>query len=181
MEKKKQKRNKNVMHRTTELLPLLRINDRGYIETKTGILDVFQILPKNIKAANMDEQERAIYLLTLFYRSYKDDFKIVSLNYPTVTTQQQEHIRYAISQTENETYKYYLKQMLYELKDIETRSFEREYYFFVFANSVTDYEDKLMIIDQQLGQVLTVEEIDTEKKEKILFKMNNLNSRIIIG
>ena len=182
IENKKTKEGKGLLglNRVSELIPK-RLNEKGYVITQSGILDIFQIMPKNILAANFEEQEQVIYWLTVFYRAYKDDFKIVFMNFPSVTTRQQENIKRVMTRTANEKHLSFLHQKHEELVEIEKSYSDREYYFFLFANNETDYNDKINILQYQLRQVLDVVTLTEKKKEDVLFKLNNQNSRIIIG
>ena len=70
----------------------------------------------------------------------------------------------------------FLKLKIDELKKLEDTIYDKEYYIVVYSNNLSELEeDKRLLLS---SFPLNLETISEEKKEKIFFKLNNLNSAL---
>lgn len=180
--KKSNSKEAKVRDSVLEFLPLKCVAEgqEYFVTSRDTILDIVQIRPRSLRGANDTEQEYVITMLTYFFRAFVQDFKIVSMVYPCITTNQQHYLGEKLSQTENAIHAHFLEQKIRELQVIEESVYDKEYYLFFYAKDAEEYANCLNVIDSQLAQVLPVNRLSVKKKTAILSKMFNQDSRILI-
>lgn len=162
----------------TDILPLLRIeNYEGYIVLKDNYLEVLQIESKDILSLSENGVNTNIYNFQTFLRSYQSDFKLVVMDFPVDTSSQQRYIEYKMKTCKNESYKEFLKDRLKELKEIGNET-DVEYYIFIFGKTKESLKDKIDSFKELFFDIADIHDLDKEKRIKILYKLNNLNSKI---
>lgn len=169
---------KKVQKVVIDLLPFLNITEDGEFITKNGYIDIYQIKSKDLNSLNNDEINRHIYEFTSFLRGYTDDLKIISMHYPVNTKVQQENIENKINKTNNPIYIKYLNEKLEELKALEKIRKNKEFYLMLFFKNKRDKKEKEIYLNRKLSNAIGIKEIDIDKKIKILYKLNNQNSKI---
>ena len=169
---------KKVNKNTFDLLPFLEIAEDNTFKTKNGYIDIFQIGTKDLNSLNNDDAHRHIRDFTNFLRNYVDDMKIISMTFPVNTQVQQEHILKNIEMTDNIIYRNFLNKRLDQLIAIEEKRKNKEFYLMVF------YEDEKIKRERELqllrltSSAIKLSSLDLDKKLKIIFKLNNQNSKI---
>jgi hypothetical protein len=113
--------------------------------------------------------------LSVFFRIYKADLKIISMNYPTNTRQQQAYLTYKLQQPGLEKYADMLNEKLVALQYLEKNTTDREAFIMVFARDENQYATLRRLISRS---GLIVVPISREKKENIIFQLNNMCKRI---
>lgn len=177
--KRKKEKLPKVNAKAVSLLPFVDI-DANFIEAKNGsVIDIYQIGSRDIHSLNEDEGKRLIYEMTKFYRVYQYDFKFVAMSFPANTKVQQQYLEKKISNTSNPIYIQYLNHKLEELKFLEKHRVNQEYYIFLFANSLSMLDDQKKTIRRMLQFALPIQVLPEEKKQQILAKLNNQNSKVI--
>lgn len=175
-EKELRKEDKKVLKSTKELLPILDIDEEGIFITKNGYLSIYQIETKDIYAFNEYETKIHIYNFVAFLRNYVDDIKLVCMNFPVNTTKQQEFIQKKIKESTKEVYRNFLNEKLEQFVFLEEHRNNKEYFIVVFSK---DREEVKNTIYKNQSRALIFRNIDIEKKIKILFKLNNLNTKLM--
>ncbi len=179
LEKKELKEeHKKVRMVTSDLLPFLNVTNDGAFKTKFGCLDIYQIKPKDLNSLSIDEINRHIYEFSSFLMGYFDDMKLISMSYPVSTKIQQENILKKINNTDNYIFIQCLNEELQELKDLEKLRTNKEFYLMLFFKDERDKKEKEIYINRKLSDVLNIKNINLEKKIKILYKLNNQNSKL---
>lgn len=181
-EKKELKREqKNIQRNITEILPILDLDDE-FIKTTTGYMNIYQIESKDVYSLNRDEIERHLHDFASFLKIYQDDIKIVCMQFPVNTEVQQENILKKIEATppEKEKYIHFLKKRLRELQFLEENRFNKEYFIFIYSegNNIDKIIEKEELIFRISNENIRFRHLTEEKKLRILFKLNNLNSKI---
>ncbi|MEH7080998.1 hypothetical protein V7101_20725, partial [Bacillus velezensis] len=69
-----------------------------------------------------------IYEWFIFERQFVADHKIIAMNFPVNTTEQQEHIQHVMKRTTNPNSYYFLEQELDRLEELEKNRVNKEYY-----------------------------------------------------
>lgn len=169
---------KKVKKVTVDLLPFLNITEDGAFKTKNGYMDIYQIKSKDLNALNSDEINRHLYEFTSFLKGYTDDIKLISMSYPVNTKVQQENIIKRINDTNNQVYIKALNEELDKLKDLEKIRKNQEFYIQLFFKNERDRKEKEIYLNRKTSNAMPIRNIDIEKKIKILFKLNNQNSKI---
>ena len=166
-----------------DLLPVVGWDDKGnYGITCDGvIIDFLQITCKNLNTASDDEIDFDNLKWDKLYMTYPDDLKIVALNFPIDVSEQLEYIKRIAARTENPELFQSLEKEYDRLAAVSGSTADREYYLFFYAEDHQKYLDKKSKIKGTLnrGGNPLVTELNRQKKEKILYKLNNLNSRLV--
>lgn len=165
---------------TLDLIPFRQIDQVGRILTADeNIVDIFQLLPRNIRVQNPDEQDISIYNYALFLRGYSSEMKIITMNYPAQTNGQIRYLQSVLERTDNEQYRYFLNQKIEELELISDTVADREYYIMIFAENESTYHKNVTDLNNLLSRVMNVSPISTDKKIQILRRLGSVDSRIM--
>lgn len=187
-EEKKQKRlelkeirkaNKDVLASTKELLGFVDVDDDDSIIMKNGYLDIFQIDSKDIYSLTDVETTMNIYNFIAFLRSYPFDIKLITMNFSVNTLKQQEFIKKKIKECDNEKYYYELIEELEQLVYLESTRQNREFYIMIFIKDTEEKESIKRTLFRSQNIAVQLIPLTIEKKLKILFKLNNPNTKLI--
>lgn len=173
------KANKDVLASTKELLGFVDVDDDDSIIMKNGYLDIFQIDSKDIYSLTDVETTMNIYNFIAFLRSYPFDIKLITMNFPVNTLKQQEFIKKKIKECDNEKYYYELIEELEQLVYLESTRQNREFYIMVFIKDTEEKESIKRTLFRSQNIAVQLIPLTVEKKLKILFKLNNPNTKLI--
>lgn len=177
-EKELKKEYKKVNKNIEEILPFIDIEEDNTFKTKNGYIDIFQIETKDLNSLNDDEANRHMFEFSNFLRNYIDDMKIISMTFPVNTQIQQKHIQKKIENTNNYIYKEFLYKKLNELITIEEKRKNREFYMMLFYDDENTKREREMQILRLVSSNIKISALDLDKKLRIIFKLNNQNSKI---
>lgn len=158
-----------------DIIPIRDTKD-GYYITNTGIIDLYQIKCKSISQASDFEIANQINRLAYFFRRYTRDFKIVAMCYPTNTSLQRDYLNHKILDCKNDKHINFLQQKLYALEFLEENRTDKEFYLMIFAADKKQHQELKELVWMQSS--LSIMEIPIEKKNQLIFKLNNQNSKI---
>lgn len=173
------KANKDVLASTKELLGFVDVDDDDSIIMKNGYLDIFQIDSKDIYSLTDVETTMNIYNFISFLRSYPFDIKLITMNFPVNTLKQQEFIKKKIKECDNEKYYYELIEELEQLVYLESTRQNREFYIMIFIKDTEEKESIKRTLFRSQNIAVQLIPLDLEKKLKILFKLNNPNTKLM--
>lgn len=173
------KANKDVLASTKELLGFVDVDDDDSIIMKNGYLDIFQIDSKDIYSLTDVETTLNIYNFIAFLRSYPFDIKLITMNFPVNTLKQQEFIKKKIKECDNEKYYYELIEELEQLVYLESTRQNREFYIMIFIKDTEEKESIKRTLFRSQNIAVQLIPLTVEKKLKILFKLNNPNTKLI--
>lgn len=190
-EKKNSKLNKETKNKNNKTLqkpadqkkilsvfPIRDYSDNGgfFITSDNSIIDIFQIQGRSFFDASDDEIENMVFSNAKFLQKYSDDFKIVGMNYPTSTKHQQAFLSYQLKRPELEKYYDMISEKLSFLETIDRTTTDRQAFIFVFAKDKSHYAELMKVL--RSDPYFHVDAISREKKENIIFQLNNMNKRI---
>ncbi len=92
---------------------------------------------------------------------------------------QQEFIKKKIEECDNEKYYYELLEELEQLIYLETTMQNREFYIMIFVKENEDKESIKRTLFRSQNIAVQLVPLDLEKKLKILFKLNNPNTKLM--
>ncbi|MCX0386775.1 hypothetical protein [Clostridium perfringens] len=178
-QKELKRERKNTLPSTRRVLPFIDIDEDDIFITKQGYLDIYQINTRD--TINLSESERKVYVYSFiaFLRNFVEDFKIIIMNFPVNTVKQQEYIESRIANCKNEIYINYLKEELDKLKFMEKHRNNKEYFLMVFMKNEADRDATMKKIELVQNIAVPLRQLDLEKKIKILFKLNNMNTKLM--
>lgn len=173
------KANKDVLASTKDLLGFVDVDDDDSIIMKNGYLDIFQIDSKDIYSLTDVETTMNIYNFIAFLRSYPFDIKLITMNFPVNTLKQQEFIKKKIKECDNEKYYYELIEELEQLVYLESTRQNREFYIMIFIKDTEEKDSIKRTLFRSQNIAVQLIPLTVEKKLKILFKLNNPNTKLI--
>lgn len=169
---------KKVDKDASDLLPFLDVAEDGTFRAKDGYIDIFQLGTKDLNSLNNDDAQRHMMEFSNFFRSYIDDIKIISMTFPVNTQVQQEHLLKMIDNTDNPISIQFLNNRLDELIALEEKRKNKEFYLMVFyADEKTKKERETQLL-RLTSSAINLRSLELDKKIKILFKLNNQNSKV---
>ncbi len=142
---------------------------------KDELMDIVQITSKDLVNSSDDEVEFDCLKFAKFYKTYADDLKIITMNFPCKTEMQQQYLEYKMQQTKNEIHQKFLQKYIDELAWLSKHDTTREYFYMIFGRNRDDMEKNIRTLRSTLGSGKTglVQFIPAEKKHQILFRLNN--------
>lgn len=180
--KEKKQRTPHVKAMVTDLIPIIKYHeDADCFCMKDGThMDILKIVTKDLLHASDDEIEYDIMKYAKFYKIYPDDIKVIAMNFPCNTQEQQQYFRKKMNATRNIMFKSRLEIKLNRLIDIEKNRMAREFYVMFFSKTLEEnYKNRNTFLHTlAIGNVKMIEVLTQEKKEQILFKLNNMCSMI---
>jgi len=173
------KENKKVLLTTKDLLPFKDVDDDDSIITQIGYIDIFQIDSKDIYSLNEIERKMHIYSFVSFLRGYVYDFKLITMKFPVNTLKQQRFLEKKLKECDNEIYANFLKEKLEQLIFLEENRQNKEFYIMIFIKDTDNKEEVKGLLLRNQNMAIQLKPLDVEKKLKILFKLNNPNTKLI--
>lgn len=186
------KENKKVLATTKNLLDFIDVDDDGFIAVSSEVksesknidlsrcnyINIYQIDSKDIFSLSEEERKLHIYNFISFLRGYVYDFKLITMKFPVNTVKQQKYLEKKIKECDNEIYYNFLKEKLDQLIFLEEKRQNKEFYIMIFVKENENKEEieNSLMRNQNIAVRLT--NLDVEKKLKILFKLNNLNTKL---
>ncbi len=156
----------------------VRLSDGGYLQ-------IYQIISKDLINSDADEIEMDCFQWAKFYKTYGGDTEIISMMFPCDTSRQQEYWKERLRQNRNPVFTEMLNRNIEELAFREKHTNRKEFFLFLFADTKEQLAEIEHVVNSTLGlakirqaKVGLVKEIPEEKKQKILFKLANKNSKI---
>lgn len=140
-------------------------------------MDFLQIAAKDLRNMSDDEIIYDKLRFAKLYKKYAGDLKIIAINFPSETSEQQRYLMQKQKATKNEIYKEWLQKKIDELEWIRNNRTSREFFLMFWGK---DAEDIIKSRDEILdclgnGKTSLAYEIDQEKKLAVVRKLNNKN------
>lgn len=178
-QKELKKEMKNTLPSTRKVLPFIDIDEDDVFITKQGYLDIYQINTRDTSNLSEDERKVYVYSFIAFLRNFVEDFKIIIMNFPVNTVKQQEYIEGRIANCKNEIYMNYLEEELEKLRFMEKHRNNKEFFLMVFMKNENERDNMMKKIELVQNIAVPLRQLDLEKKIKILFKLNNMNTKLM--
>lgn len=167
-------------NKITKILPIIDYSEEYscFICRDKTYMDILKVQSKDLDTLDDSQIQLDILDFLKLYRTYAADMKIVGMNFPVDTSSQQRNINLIKKRTENTIFMEALDEELTELEQVQENFTEREYYLFIYADRLEDLNDrrsKIRVLLERNGMYALITQ---QKKEQILRKINNPNSRI---
>src|SRR5699024_698159 len=88
----KKRKNKKIKKSTLDYIDYLYFDDRGFLKHKNGYMEILEIIPRDLMNLNEENTLGLIQTNAKFYISYKQDIKIISMNFPVSFINQIEYL-----------------------------------------------------------------------------------------
>ncbi|WP_107942662.1 hypothetical protein [Metasolibacillus fluoroglycofenilyticus] len=176
--KKKSVKKEYVLRKTPALLPFLDITE-DYILLKNDIyMDILQITSTDLQTLTEDELNRNLLLEARSYRSFAPSYKIIALNFPSNTGRQQQYWMRKKERVTNPLLLRFIERKLFELRFLEQERPNREFFIFLYASSLQLLEDVKNQLNRGMRQTFPLQSLSIEKRQDVLFLLNNQNSKL---
>lgn len=162
------------MNNLTEMNHYDDINE-CFVMNDGTFFDIIKIRGHDLLNSDEDKILYECFTILKWIKTYPHEYEIVGMNFPVDTTEQQIYFEHVIERTENPQYLYYLNQKLEELKTIDQRMIERQFYLILFYDTEKDLRLQREKTLLQLGKASLAETIPRFHKELVLYKINNKN------
>lgn len=175
------KKGKKVKKSILEKIDVAEYLEEGYYRMKDGTyMNLVQINSKDLINSSADEVEYDCMKFAKLYKLFENDLKLVVLNFPCDTKEQQAYLQRKINATNNQMYRKFLQQKYDELVWLAKNNTTREYYYMVYAKTQEEMQKEMLILKStlHLGNDGLLLEIPEEKKYKILYRLYNKNSLV---
>ncbi len=166
-------------HVLQEIVPIAEMKEDCLHLQNGKYIDLIQILTKDLLNISEDLLMQDNSRMQGLYKTYSDDMKLISMNFPKSTKNQQAYFQRLIAKERNPFFKREQQEQLEILQNLERNNVEREYYLMIFAPNLDDMREKQMMILRGLGPE-QCRKMTLEKKKEIIFKLNNKNSRVFL-
>lgn len=162
-----------------EIIPIVDYTESGLFQLKReGFFDIWQIQSKDIFAMNEKEASFHIYSLASSFQSYQEAFKVVSLNLPVSTEQQQLYLEKKLERSQNLLYERFLQQKLKELQFLEWGRTNREYFVFIYGKTELMVKERREDLIRYLQRTTPLIEMNDKKKIELIYKLYNQNAKL---
>ncbi|HBC2034673.1 TPA: hypothetical protein I9Z65_002925 [Clostridium perfringens] len=178
-QKELKKESKNTLPSTRKVLPFIDIDEDDVFITKQGYLDIYQINTRDTSNLSEDERKVYVYSFIAFLRNFVEDFKIIIMNFPVNTVKQQEYIEGRIAECKDKIFINYLEEELEKLRFMEKHRNNKEFFLMVFMKNKNEKDNMTKKVELVQNIAVPLRQLDLEKKIKILFKLNNMNTKLM--
>lgn len=161
---------------TVDVLGIREYTGGHFVMQDDSIMDIFQLVGRNLQAAEEADIQSQIHQSARYYRLQQKDIKIITLNYPTNTQNQQSHLRHLLEKAQDPVFQDLLQDEMAALQYLEEYRTEIVNFLFLFADSEKDYAAQRQILTSSSGFSVVI--LDKEAKIILLRKLANMNRNI---
>lgn len=173
-----QEKAKKVIASFADIFPIRDFAEHDFFEMRNGeFMEIVQVTSKDIYSLNEGDKDSDIFSVTYMYQAYISDMKIVPLHTPVNLEIQKNKVLKDIRNCKRKQYLPFLEKKLLELEFIEEHRTNKEYFLFLYANTVKSLQEKKILLRRLLAQSNPVIELELSKKINVLFQMTNLNTK----
>ena len=179
VKKKNKKTEKNSHLKTNAQIFPIRSYDTEiscFVLADGSYLDIIEKTPEDVGNMLPDEIEYKMILFAKVLKLYKDDMKLVFMNFPTNTAAQQNQLRQKLEKTNDPVRRKWLERKISELERADKGTHLKECYFFIFSQTLEAHQKHIRELSIMEGGLVPM---SFQKKCQILFKLANSNSIII--
>ncbi|MFF2241736.1 hypothetical protein ACQUW6_32565 [Bacillus thuringiensis] len=179
LSRKKKEAPPKVKKSIAEIMQIVDMTEDGIFELKNEeFLEILQVEGDDMFSKNSDEQAFVIFSHAYFYQAYKQSIKLVFLNFPCQTTEQQRYIEKKIKECTSPLYERILNQKLKELQFLEWGRTNREAFLFIYGETELIVKERVDAAKRYIKRSTELLEVDEEKKLELMFKLFNQNAKL---
>lgn len=177
VQERKEKRVK-VISSFADIIPIIDIAEFDFFEMRNGeYMEIVQVTSKDIYSLNESDKDNDIFSLAYLFQAYIPDVKLVPLHTPVNLELQKNNIIRNIRKCKVPVYVPFLEKKLAELEFIEENRTNKEYFLFLYGDSIRNLQERKLQLRKLLGRSNPVVELDLSKKINVLYQLSNLNSK----
>ena len=179
IEKKRLKKLKKLPKVFMDITPLRYVKNENCFVLANGVTDYVQINGVRIDDLHHEDKQQAINQFHAFLKQYDPSFKLIYQTFPADTSEQLHFLNHKIYKNTNPTFQPFLEHKRWELEQVGKKILHQEFYFQIFAKDEEDLEVLRRRVLNIQYPYFHMNPITFEKKMKILFKLNNMNTDIL--
>lgn len=169
---------KKIINSFADIFPIRDIAEHDFFELRNGeYMEIIQVTSKDIYSLNESDKDNDIFSLAYLFQAYVPDLKLVPLYTPVNLEIQKNKIITNIRNCKKQQYKPFLEKKLAELEFIEKHRTNKEFFFFLYADSTKTLFERKSQIRKLLIQSNPMLELELDKKVNVLYQMCNLNTK----
>lgn len=177
-EGKSHKERERVINSIAKIYPIVDFADYDFFEMKNGeYMEIIQITSKDIYSLNETDKDNDIFSLAHLLQAYIHDIKIVPLHTPVVLEKQKNQVIKNIRNCKVNEYIPFLEKKLSELVFIEENRTNKEFFFFIYADTTQNLLERKKHMRNLLSESNPMLDLDLDKKLNVLFQLSNLNTK----
>lgn len=162
-----------------ELIPILRYDyiEDCFICKKKTTMDFIQIKTNDLKRMAGEDVRFLENKMQLLFKTFSEDIKLISLNFPCNTQPNQRYFERKLSATKNPALRRELEITLKELIYVDNNHTTKEFYLMFKSSSLDQHKEHKNTILSCLGtgkDDLAIL-LDPDKKVHIVTKLENMN------
>lgn len=159
------------------LIPIKDVVNGYFKYINNTYMGIVKLRTRDIMNSSQEEIDNDMELLVHFNRVYDDDYKLISLNYPTNTKTQQAYFKDKIEHSSNDTFTDILQESYDNVREAEFNNTSRNHYIMFFGDSlkhIVENEDTILRNLGRLSQKMTV-----SQQIQLLFSLTNKNIPVV--
>ncbi|KGL46341.1 hypothetical protein EP56_01760 [Listeriaceae bacterium FSL A5-0209] len=179
MRRAERKRRAKLPKTFIELSPIRYAVSEDCIALKKGVTDYVQVNGVKVDDLTPSDKQLAIDQFHFFLKTFDEPFKLVFQTFPADTSKPLALLNRQILRNESAVFQPFLAQKRWELEEAARAILHHEFYFQIFAaNDKELAKIRTRILGVQ-AQFFQMKRMTLDKKLKILFKLNNMNTPIL--
>lgn len=176
--KEKREKRKKIISSFADIVPIIDIVEYDFFEMRNGeYMEIVQVTSKDIYSLNESDKDNDIFSLAYLFQAYIPDIKLVPLHTPVNLELQKNNIIRNIRKCKEPAYIPFLEKKLAEIEFIEENRTNKEYFFYLYADSIKTLLERKSQFKKLFGQSNPIIELDLDKKLNVLYQLSNINSK----
>ncbi len=176
--KEKREKRKKIISSFADIVPIIDIVEYDFFEMRNGeYMEIVQVTSKDIYSLNESDKDNDIFSLAYLFQAYIPDIKLVPLHTPVNLELQKNNIIRNIRKCKEPAYIPFLEKKLAEIEFIEENRTNKEYFFYLYADSIKNLLERKSQFKKLFGQSNPIIELDLDKKLNVLYQLSNINSK----
>lgn len=164
-----------------DILPYKQIIDDEQaliVGTDNSYYQIFKIVTHALNLANQEEKNRLMMRFSNFNRLVESDYKIISTLFHIDNSPQKLYWSNRVDNAENEQQRKYAMEQLLVLSRVEEDPSQKnqEHFLVVNEKSIEDMRSLVEVIYQSHNGMIEPQPLSFEKKEQLIFRLNNQNT-----
>ncbi|MFD1926486.1 hypothetical protein ACFSFY_00165 [Sporosarcina siberiensis] len=177
-QQEKKGKKKKIISSFADIVPIVDIAEFDFLEMRNGeFMEIIQVTSKDVYSLNENDKDNDIFSLAYLFQAFIPDIKLVPLHTPVNLELQKNNIVRNIRKCKEPAYIPFLEKKLAELEFIEEYRTNKEYFFFIYGDSVRNLQERKVQLKKLLARSNPIVELDISKKINVLYQLSNLNSK----
>ncbi|MEK4566988.1 hypothetical protein MKX54_20125 [Alkalihalobacillus sp. FSL R5-0424] len=164
---------------TRDIHPLADYVEGVYqLRNNSGYLDIFQVTTKDLYAQNEQDTDLDVYTFERLIRANSEDMKIIGLTYPVDTGGQQGHLIRKRDRATDPIQIQFLQQKIDELAYLQANRTNKEFFLFIFGETRQILQERVKVAKNLTSVSFPLQELTKSKRDNLLYKLGNQNSKL---